>query len=169
MLYVDDSLAINCFACRMSRLKKKAQEEGVRQRGRGKTKKVQDHCTIFKLSITILVDGGDIDQQLLKNVNQFLVEWMLAGKCSLDRGGATYHLHFQMVVRIEARNLPIVSKLLKEYLGGDLAKPTSRVVICKKLRNRGLHTFHGMLWYCMKDVMKDHTLRQQTTISWQRI
>ena len=37
-----------------------------------------------------------------------------------------------------------------------MAKPAGGVVICKKLQNRGLHTFHDMLGYCMKDVMKDH-------------
>jgi len=30
------------------------------------------------------------------------------------------------------------------------------MVICKKLTNKGLHTFHGMLGYCMKDAQQDH-------------
>ena len=52
--------------------------------------------------------------------------------------------------------MPIVAKLLKEYIGWDCTKPFGGVVLCRKLQNKELHIFHGMIGYCMKDVMKEH-------------
>ena len=50
-----------CCACRMSRLKKRAREVGARQKGRVKERKVQEPMSLFELSITISVGGGDMD------------------------------------------------------------------------------------------------------------
>ena len=74
-----------------------------------------------------------------------------------------------MVVHIEVRSVPAVAKLMKEYLGWDKCKPLGGVAACKKLCNRGLHTFHGMLGYCMHVILKDHYEMVATTIFWPRI
>lgn len=37
-----------------------------------------------------------------------------------------------------------------------MSPPTSHVVICKKLTDKGLHTFRGMLGYCMQDNGEGH-------------
>jgi len=63
----------------------------------------------LEVSITISVGGSDVDVSLLHKINSFLVEETIAGKCSLERGGTAYHLHFQMVVRIQAISLLIAS------------------------------------------------------------
>lgn len=36
-------------------------------------------------------------------------------------------------------------------LGWDESHPTDHVVSCRKLKDEGLHTYRGMLGYCMKD------------------
>ena len=49
-----------------------------------------------------------------------------------------------------------VSRILKKYLGWDIQKLAARIVMCKALSNKGLHTFHGLIGYCMKDAQQDH-------------
>ena len=41
-------------------------------------------------------------------------------------------------------------------LGWDVSPLTGYVVSCKKLRDEGLHTFKGMVGYCMKDNGEKH-------------
>ena len=48
-------------------------------------------------------------------------------------------------------NLLVLNKKIKGCLGWDENPPTGHVVSCKKLRDWGLHTFKGMIGYCMKD------------------
>ena len=101
----------------------------------------------YELSITISVGCSDVDVSLMQKINSFLVEKTIAGKCSLERGGTAYHLHFQMVIRIQAPTMVSVSRILKKYLGWDIQKPAAGIVMCKALSNKGLHTFHGLIGY----------------------
>ena len=99
---------------------KKTQEIGGRPKYQGKCRKVLNPCSVFELSITVLIGGGDVNCWLLENINHFMVEKMLARKCLLERGGVTYHLHFQMVAQLEARSVLTIAKVMKEYLGWHL-------------------------------------------------
>lgn len=110
----------------------------------------------FEVSITVSVGGVDIDRRLLVNMQAFLAERANAGKCSLERGGAAFHLHLQMVARLQSKTLIAISRLVKVYLGWDSAEPVGGMVMCMKLANKGLHTFIGLLGYCMKDACKEH-------------
>ena len=56
-----------------------------------------------------------------------------------------------MVVKGNFSSLPVLSKKIKICLGWDVSPLMDHVVPCKKLRDEGLHTFKGMLGYCMKD------------------
>lgn len=38
----------------------------------------------------------------------------------------------------------------------EVATPLGASVMCKKLNNKGKHTFQGMFAYCMKDADKEH-------------
>ena len=67
------------------------------------------------------------------------------------RNGALTHKHFQMAVKGNFANLVVLNKKIKVCLGWDERPPTSCVVSCKKLRDEGLHTFKGVIGYCMKD------------------
>lgn len=81
---------------------------------------------------------------------------MVAGECSLERDGTGFHLHFQMVIRIQARSVLAVSKFVKRYLGWVVASSSGAVVMCRALNNKGLHTLIGILGYHMKDVDASH-------------
>lgn len=56
-----------------------------------------------------------------------------------------------MVTKGNYTSLPMLSKKIKVCFGWDESPPTNHVVSCKSLRNKGLHTYLGMVGYCMKD------------------
>ena len=47
-----------------------------------------------------------------------------------------------------------VTKALKAYLDPDGSKGI--VVLCKKLTGKGLHTYIGLIGYCLKDSAQPH-------------
>lgn len=56
-----------------------------------------------------------------------------------------------MVTKGNYTSLLVLNKKTKVCFGWDESHATSHVVSCKCLRNEGLHTFLGMVGYCMKD------------------
>lgn len=93
----------------------------------------------------------DIDVSLFVNLRGFIEENCIVGFCLVERGGVLMHKHFQMVVEGNFSSLPVLNRTIKICLGWDLSPPTGRVVSCRKLRDKGLHTFKGMVGYCMED------------------
>lgn len=51
---------------------------------------------------------------------------------------------------------PVFNKKIKVCLRWHENPPTFYVVSCKKLRDEGLHTFLGMVGYCMKENGEEH-------------
>lgn len=74
----------------------------------------------------------------------------------IGKGGAAFHLHLQMVVRIWSATMAAIPKLLKFYIGRDKQKPPSGIIICKALSQKALHTSHDMVGYGMKDTGQEH-------------
>ena len=75
----------------------------------------------------------------------------MVGLCYVERGGALMHKHFQMVFKGNFSGLSVLNKKMKVCLGQDEDLPTNHVILCKRLTDEGLHTFKGMVEYCMKD------------------
>ena len=46
-----------------------------------------------------MVGGTDINIRLLVNLRRFIEEECISGLCSVERGGALTHKHFQMMVK----------------------------------------------------------------------
>lgn len=108
--------------------------------GRARAGKKQDACTkkVLEVSVTVSWGGDDVDIKLLENLERFLKEQTLASKCSIERDRIVFHLHFQMVVRIVARSVVAVSKLVKRYLGWDTSPSPSGAIMCLAFcRERG--------------------------------
>lgn len=75
----------------------------------------------------------------------------IAGVCSVEKGGgALTHKHFQMMMKGNFTSLAVLNKKIKVCLGWHENPPTGHV------RDEGLHTFLGMVGYCMKDNGEDH-------------
>ena len=110
----------------------------------------------FEASVTIVVRGVDIDITLLVNLRRFIEDHCIVRSCAVERGGALTHKHFQMMLKGNFRNLLVLNKKIKVALGCHVDPLTGHVVSCKKLRDEGLHTFGGMVGYCMKDNGQDH-------------
>ena len=53
----------------------------------------------FKASITIVVGGIDIDIAFFVKLRKFIEENWMAWFCSMERGGAWTHKHFEMDVK----------------------------------------------------------------------
>lgn len=52
--------------------------------------------------------------------------------------------------------LPILHKKMKVCLSWDVSPRTGHVVFCKKLRDEDLHSFKGMIGYCVKGNGEEH-------------
>ncbi|KAI5058995.1 hypothetical protein GOP47_0025314 [Adiantum capillus-veneris] len=132
---------------------------------RGRPKKTEEELLaaesrhpkrLFELSITISVGGVDIDSGLLPVLKEFLEKETIAGMCSIEHGRNVFHLHFQMVVRIMSTSIIAVNKKVKTYLRWDRESHVDATVLCRALKKKNMHTFQGMIGYCLKDVGKDH-------------
>jgi hypothetical protein len=80
------------------------------------------------------------------------VLWRNEEVISLER------LHLQMVCRIYISNVITLSKLIKKALGWDdviIASPRHHVHY-KLLKGVGMHTYIGMIGYCLKDQGEEH-------------
>ena len=96
-------------------------------------------------------------QVCCKICNILLKRSVFQGYVFLKRGGALQRLHFQAIYRILSTSTIVVGKLVKVYLGWDKGEATSSShILVKRLSGVGLHTYVGMLGYCIKDKGEDY-------------
>ncbi|MCO5583934.1 hypothetical protein L7F22_037852 [Adiantum nelumboides] len=120
---------------------------------------------VIEASVTVSIGGSDIDVGLLSRMEEFLRNETCAGLCAVERGGIAFNLHFQMVVRIWATSLIAINKKVRRYLGWDTDKPAGGLILCRALKQRNMHTFRGMVGYCMKDRGEPHFRKVDHNIS----
>lgn len=65
------------------------------------------------------------------------------------------HKHSQMMLNNILSSLFVLKKKIKVALGWQVDPSMGHIVSCKKLRDEGLHTFLGMVGYCVKDNGQD--------------
>ncbi|MCO5571067.1 hypothetical protein L7F22_024798 [Adiantum nelumboides] len=147
----------------MSHLKAEARCQGGtkpsvsrKKKPRQKSNDVDHHGRLMEVSVTVSLGGADIDVGLLLSIADFLTNETCASICVVERGGMAFNLQFQMVVRIWSTSLVAVNKKVKEYLGWDKCKPPGSIVLCHALKQHGMHTFQGMVGYCLKDRDQPH-------------
>ena len=109
----------------------------------------------FEASIIIAMDGMDIDIALLVKLRKFIEECMV-GFYIMECSATLTHNHFQMVVKGNFSSPLVLKKKIKVGLGWDKSPPTGHVVSCKKWRDESLHTFLGMVGYCLEDNKEEH-------------
>lgn len=77
---------------------------------------------------------------------------------AVEKGPREGGLHLQGVLDIKTTSAVKISGMLRQALKDpectDKIRETK--VMCKSLTGRHLHTFHGMLGYCQKDIGKPH-------------
>ncbi|BDA42816.1 hypothetical protein COCOBI_03-7090 [Coccomyxa sp. Obi] len=144
-----------------------AQEEYPRvpkpilKRKPGRPKKVKEgvppeEFDEIEVSVTISAGSRDIEENCLPKMHTFLTDRCEMGLFSLEKGGTCYHLHIQGVIRIKAKSARTVNPLVRKALGWDKEAPTGCKIMCKQLVQEKLHTWHGMIGYCMKDMHEPH-------------
>ena len=105
----------------------------------------------IEASVTIVMEGIHADIALLVNLKRFVEEHCIEGLCSMERGGALTHEHFQKMVKGDFASFPVLNKTLKVCLEWDESALMGHVVSCKKCKDGDLHTLKGMIGYCMND------------------
>ena len=135
-----------------------------RKRGRPAKPKLDDtdaeaskKAKVYELSVTISAGSRDIDKSVMAKLQAFLEPSCLAGIFAFEKGGTCAHLHVQGVVRAECKGAVSMNRALNKLLGWDVAKPSPGArVMCRALTGKKLHTWHGMIGYCMKDMPEKH-------------
>lgn len=76
----------------------------------------------------------------------------------MERCETKNHLHFWMVCWARTKSARSFGILVHKYMGWyeQKNKNLAGKVMCKVLTNCMLHTYQGMIAYCLKDVGKNH-------------
>lgn len=82
----------------------------------------------------------------------------MASVIALERGDMENKLHFKGVIHARAKSSLSFKIVARKYMGWYGIKNMNPVgcVVCKSLTNIGLHTFRGMIGYCLKDTTIEH-------------
>jgi hypothetical protein len=105
--------------------------------------------TLLSLSITVARKLGDLTDADWQALGNWLRHHTAAGLVAFERGGQYGHGHAQGVVKVYATSPQAVNRSIKQALGWTGQGDTS--VCTKKLTGKCLHTYTGMLGYCLKD------------------
>ena len=129
-----------------------------RSRGRPRVKELEE----FTFSITIQVDGGDLDIDRCRTLlAPYLMSTMLFCLMSVERGEVEHHLHLQGVGSVATTSGEAFKKAIKKALNygtdpGQDPTPAGFSICLKKLTGRGLHTRLGVIGYCRKYLNQPH-------------
>ena len=113
----------------------------------------------LEVSVTIVTLGEDINVTLTApGLEKFLTEECNAGVISLERGEEEGHLHWQAVLRLQGKSAASINARVKAALRWNIVdeRPSNGRIKVAKLTGRSLHTWAGMVGYCMKDQHKPH-------------
>ncbi|KAL3702108.1 hypothetical protein R1sor_020130 [Riccia sorocarpa] len=110
----------------------------------------------MELSITICITGSDLSPQLFPLVDDFLQRECEASLFAVERGGSLLNLHLHGVIAIICTSALDVKKRITAAIHWDENRPLGAGVCVKKLTNKGIHTFVGMVGYCLKDRKEFH-------------
>lgn len=110
------------------------------------------------MSVTVGLLGENVIKSNIQKLVCLLREHCMAGVVTLEKGDIENRLHFQMVYTACCKSALSFKIIVCKYMGWYDQKdmdPKGRVV-CKTLTNKQLHTFRGMMGYCLKDIRVEH-------------
>lgn len=90
------------------------------------------------------------------NLWKFIEEERIAKLCSVERARALTPKHFQMVVKGIITSLVVLNKKIKGLFGVGCESFDGSCYLVQEVEGRGLHTFKGMVGYCIKDNGEEH-------------
>ncbi|KAL3678214.1 hypothetical protein R1sor_021170 [Riccia sorocarpa] len=112
-----------------------------------------------ELSMTISVVGGDISPQVFPLIQEILNQWKFeceSGVFAVERGGTLLNLHVQGVIALQCSSALDAKKRITAALKWNEDRPVGAGVCVKKLTNKRIHSFVGMVGYCLKDKKELH-------------
>ncbi|KAL3691003.1 hypothetical protein R1sor_004654 [Riccia sorocarpa] len=110
----------------------------------------------MEMSITVSITGGDVSLDLFPLLKQFVDEQCEAGLFAVERGGSLLKLHFQRLFVLQCSSAVDVKRRITDAIGWQSTRPVGGGVCVKKLTNKGIHTFIGMVGYCLNDHQEIH-------------
>ncbi|KAL3692874.1 hypothetical protein R1sor_006525 [Riccia sorocarpa] len=113
---------------------------------------------MMELSVTISIAGSDISPTLFPLIQDFLQCQCHChvGAFAIERGGSLLNLHLQGVVSMECSSAVDAKKRITAAIDWTEHRPVGAGACVKKLTNKGIHTFVGMVGYCLKDRQELH-------------
>ncbi|KAL3676588.1 hypothetical protein R1sor_026536 [Riccia sorocarpa] len=105
----------------------------------------------MELSVTLSVAGVDISPAVFPLLQDFLQTHCETGVFTVERGGSLLNLHVQGVIAMLCSSAVDAKKQLTAAVGWTNHRPVGAGICVKKLTNKGIHTFVGMVGYCLKD------------------
>lgn len=122
------------------------------KRGRPAKPKAVEVLKLWEVSVTISAGSCDIDTAVMPKLEQFLKDKCEAGMFSFERGGTVGHLHVQGVIRVKCKQAASMTAALKTLFGWNKSKHSVGArIMCRSLIQTGVHTWLGMIGYCIKD------------------
>ena len=119
-------------------------------------------------SITVSLQNRDLDVLFYgARIERFLQKMCVSGLFAVERGGTCKYLHFQGIIRIHVSGTLEVRNLFLKAMGwtGKAHTPPGAHLCVKSLAGAKLHTYHGMIGYCLKDEREEHFKLWEKNIS----
>jgi hypothetical protein len=118
--------------------------------------------------VSLLLTQETIDVAFFNEcLQQFLTTVSKKGFAATERGGVVNCLHYQIVGQFKTKTEQNLKSILEKAMGisGLENRPPNVVVCVKQASGKGLHTFTGLLSYCLKDRNEEHFSTLQHNIS----
>lgn len=106
-------------------------------------------------SVTVVVVNANLPEGVFELLCDFVQNHTLAGLVGLERGIIENNLHAQMVVRTRHTSPQNLHRQVKIHVGWDKPEaPLGGRIMCRALTYKGMHTWEGLVGYCMKDQVR---------------
>ncbi|KAL4514300.1 hypothetical protein Ndes2526B_g04029 [Nannochloris sp. 'desiccata'] len=134
----------------------KQQQKGARQAAAIAKKRNKEDRTQHELSVTAVNGDGDLSISDLQKYRDFVDgdDKILRTFAGMERGSKMNHLHLQIVVQTSGLCAAAFTRRLKEAMGWT--GNSDCIVRSRAVQNNKLHTFNGLVGYCMKDIGRPH-------------
>ncbi|KAL3700532.1 hypothetical protein R1sor_018554 [Riccia sorocarpa] len=137
---VEDSLPTGCLCNQKKKLKRTR---------RGAVKELE-------ISLTVGQTGRDLEDSVFDKLAIFLEKEASMALIALERGDSQLQLHIQAIVAVKTSSLKAFKTDVAAALDWDERWPPCGTICAKSVKNNGLHTFTGLVGYCLKDEHEIH-------------
>ncbi|KAL3691874.1 hypothetical protein R1sor_005525 [Riccia sorocarpa] len=119
----------------------------------------------MEISLTIRYAGHDVPLEVFKKLKVFLEKEASMAVAALERGDSQLQFHIQAVVSVNTSSVNAFKTDVAAMLGWNVRCPPGASICAKSVKNNGLHTFTGLVGYCLKDEHEAHFVKYVKNVS----